>query len=210
MPLGKSGQADGQGPARNRRSSPRARPESPCRSSGSICHPHRRGRSSRAGGGTGRQKRSLPPFRTRSCTAVTARADDENSLAAWLKIVGLIAAVLLLAASFIYYATRPPTADALYARIKTAEEGGAEQLANVEPDLARFLAAFPDDPRRREVEQFQEQLDLEQLQRRFVLRARLGSGGSLSRSSERMWTPSGKRYRSGRRVGEVPGAPRRV
>jgi serine/threonine-protein kinase len=108
------------------------------------------------------------------------RHEGENSPAAWLKIGGMIAVVLLLAAAFVYYATRPPTSDALYARIKEAEEAGGEQLESAEAEVARFLEAFPDDSRRPEVEQLRDQIELERLERRFELRARRGASGALS------------------------------
>ena len=108
------------------------------------------------------------------------RPDEDHSLAAWFKLGGMIAVMLLLAAALIYYATRPPSADTLYTKIKDAEEAGGEQLASVEAEAIRFLAMFPDDPRRSDVEQFQQQIELEKLQRRFELRARRGGGSSLS------------------------------
>ena len=105
---------------------------------------------------------------------------EENSVTGWVKTIGLAAAVLILAGAFYYYATRPPNADALYQRIKGAEEAGIEQLADVEGELVRFLATFPDDPRAQELKELEQDVKLYRLQRRFEIIARRGSGGSLS------------------------------
>ena len=105
---------------------------------------------------------------------------DEHPLLAWLKIGGLMAAVLLLAASFVYYVTRPVDADALYAKLKAAEDAGIDQVAGIESEVLRFRELFPDDPRSEELAQVQEQIELYRLQRRFELRARRGGEGNLS------------------------------
>ena len=121
---------------------------------------------------------TVSPAETRRSHEI--RHEEEHSLTSWLKLGGLVAGVLLLAAALVYFGTRPPHADALYAQIKTAEEAGGEKLTTVEPEVIRFLATFPDDSRRGEVAQIREQIDLEKLHRRFELRARRGGASSLS------------------------------
>lgn len=104
----------------------------------------------------------------------------EHPLLAWLKIGGLFAAVLLLAASFVYYVTRPVDADALYGKLKAAEDEGIAQVAGMESEVQRFRDLFPDDPRSAELAQVQQQIELHRLERRFELKARRGGEGKLS------------------------------
>jgi eukaryotic-like serine/threonine-protein kinase len=76
-----------------------------------------------------------------------------------------------------FVATRQPSADQLYGRVKGAMDGGGvEELARVESELTQFLAAHGDDPRAQELTAFQEELELHKLQRRFELRAKRPKG----------------------------------
>lgn len=147
------------------------------------------GSATRAAGAAPPQEAAEPAVKKTVFTTVTEDElrrrpdelhDEEHPLTAWLKIGGLIAAVLLLVAAFAYYALRPLNADAMYARIKAAESAGGEQLAELEPEIVRFLESFPDDPRRDELKQFQDEIELNRLQRRYELRARRGGDNPLS------------------------------
>jgi serine/threonine-protein kinase len=106
------------------------------------------------------------------------RASDsgETRTTQWLAIGGLLLLGAAVIGGLIVVATRQPSADQLYAKVKTAAEGGAEQLVDVESQLTQFVTRFPDDRRHAEVEQYQEDLELYRLQRRFELRARRPGG----------------------------------
>ena len=110
------------------------------------------------------------------------RGDEEPAVGSWIWIAGLLTLAAIVVAGTVWYATRNPTADQLYARVKAAsEEADFKALLNAEPDLERFLELFPDDARAAEVKQFQEELELNRLQTRFELRARrVGSKDDLT------------------------------
>jgi serine/threonine protein kinase len=85
-------------------------------------------------------------------------------LAAALAIVGLIAI-----AAAIYLATRPPSADRLYAAVKeAANRGDASDLIPVEGELTRFLQLYPGDTRAAEVKGYADDLERYRLQRRLA------------------------------------------
>jgi len=100
------------------------------------------------------------------------RAEQEKDRFLWPKMAGtaVVVALIVLAA---WYALRPLSADRLHQRIEAAaEEGSIEQLAEAENDIRRFIERFPDDPRREEVEDYLEQIELDRLDRNFQRRAR--------------------------------------
>ena len=104
-------------------------------------------------------------------------ADEEQGMAHWIKVSLLLAATVAVCGGVLWYATRPPSMDQLYARIKAAgEKGEAEALVEVEPQITQFLATYPTDARAREVEQYRQTVELFRLQRRFELRARRSGG----------------------------------
>ncbi len=111
-----------------------------------------------------------------------SRDADEQTLAGWLRIGLLFVALLLVGGMIAYFATRPLSADQVYNRVKgVADEGDTQALIELEPDVQRFLEVFPDDGRAAEMRQFQEEIELYRLQRRFELRARrLGTTDALS------------------------------
>ncbi|MEX2174618.1 MAG: serine/threonine-protein kinase [Pirellulaceae bacterium] len=105
--------------------------------------------------------------------AGSALDGDEGGVRHWLTLGLLLATAVAAIGGFIYYATRPASADDLFARVQRAmENGGPEQLAGVEAELTHFLAAFPADPRAQELQEYQQELELYRLQRRFEMRAR--------------------------------------
>ncbi|HEX5104607.1 MAG TPA: hypothetical protein VFV87_12390, partial [Pirellulaceae bacterium] len=101
---------------------------------------------------------------------------EETDWRQWLALGGIVAVVLPLIGVGIYFATRSPTADQLYARIQSAAEGGPEGLTAAGDDVARFLEAFPSDARAEEIRGYQEDLELDSLERRFEFRARRAKG----------------------------------
>ncbi|HUE74090.1 MAG TPA: serine/threonine-protein kinase [Pirellulaceae bacterium] len=145
--------------------------------------------ATRAEGGDAPIETAAPPEKKTVFTTVgkdelgASRAiagDEEHPLVAWLKIGGLVSAVVLLLAAFFYYATLPPDADAMYRRIQNAAEGGGEELTNVAAEITTFLATFPDDPRSDEIRELHEEIERNRLQSRFERRTRFGSGETLS------------------------------
>ena len=104
-------------------------------------------------------------------------ADDEQGMTHWIKVTLLLAAAVAVLGGVLWYATRPPSADQLYARIAAAgERGEAEALVQVDPQITQFLAEHPQDARAPEVERYQQEVELFRLQRRFELRARRSGG----------------------------------
>jgi serine/threonine-protein kinase len=114
--------------------------------------------------------------------AGSRRDADESAAGSWLWITALLAVVALFCVGAIWYANRPPSADEIHSRVKAvADEGDSQGLAELEPDVQGFLAIYPDDPRTDEMRQFQEEIELYRLQRRFELRARrVGGTDALS------------------------------
>jgi hypothetical protein len=85
----------------------------------------------------------------------------------------LLTAAVIIIGTMIYYATKPPSADRLYAAVKVAaDRGGAEELVAVEHELSRFLETYPNDPRAAELKELQQDLEQYRLDRRVKLHAR--------------------------------------
>lgn len=72
-----------------------------------------------------------------------------------------------------WWATRPATADKLYAQLTAAaaSESG-EDLLSSDAAVKDFLERFSDDPRAPEVKRWQNEIELLRLERRFLIRAR--------------------------------------
>ena len=92
----------------------------------------------------------------------------------------LVACLLAIGATAWYF-LQEPSADVLYAKITArAADGRIESLRDVEDEVHRFLARFPDDPRREELEQIANEITWDRLDRKFELIARgLGSAEGL-------------------------------
>ena len=101
---------------------------------------------------------------------------DDTGLRNWLTAGLLLVTAAAIIGGVVFFATREPSADQLYGRVKQAMDGGVDQLASVDGDMARFLERFPGDARAAEVQGFQQELELYQLQRRFELRAKRPAG----------------------------------
>jgi len=105
------------------------------------------------------------------------RDEDETSSTPWLLMAGLAAVAVLAAGSAIFFFTRPPSADSLYAAVeRAAQEGGAEALLPVESEMSRFLERYPDDPRTEQVRAYEESLARYRLERRLEARVRRADG----------------------------------
>jgi eukaryotic-like serine/threonine-protein kinase len=126
---------------------------------------------------------SVPPPKVTRFTTVdprelhNRRERDEQTLWKWAGVTTLGIAAGLLFAAGAYYATRPPSADQLFAAIRlAADKDDPTQLVEVESQLAQFLNRYSADPRVAEVKGYQADLERNRLQRRFELRARRASG----------------------------------
>lgn len=100
---------------------------------------------------------------------------EEGSWRSWVLAGGVLVAGGLILGGAIYLATRPPSADQLFARVQAAAEAGTgDALIPVEADLRRFLELYPDDPRAHRVRGHLEELENFRLQRRLLQEARRG------------------------------------
>jgi eukaryotic-like serine/threonine-protein kinase len=103
------------------------------------------------------------------------RASDDTLLKQWGLAAALAVVGLMVVAGAVYFATRPPSADRLYAAVKTAAaRGSADALVPVEAEITRFLELYPDDPRFEEVKHAADDLKRYRLDRRLEVRARRG------------------------------------
>lgn len=87
----------------------------------------------------------------------------------------LVAAALIIAVigGLGWYLTRPPSADALYAKISAAaREEDPALLSNIEPQIDQFLVDYATDSRYDEVYSYQQELAIYRLQRKLEFRAR--------------------------------------
>ena len=92
--------------------------------------------------------------------------------ALWSPQVWLLAGSLLGVAALGWYATRPPSADAWYERLtRQSTDATPESLLETAEEARQFLATFPDDPRRDQVESLLEETELIRLERRLERRA---------------------------------------
>jgi serine/threonine-protein kinase len=106
-----------------------------------------------------------------------AEDSDEVSTRIWLTAGLLLVTAAAIIGGVIYFASRPPSADQLYSRVKGAmDDGGVEELVSVETDLDKFIETYAADPRAAELRGFQDELELYRLQRRFEARAKRPAG----------------------------------
>jgi hypothetical protein len=87
-----------------------------------------------------------------------------------VQIVLLTVSLLMILGAFWYF-TRPITADKLFERIQAAATDSDSSA--LEDDVQRFLSRFPDDPHVAEVKGYQDEIDLDRLEQRFRLHARM-------------------------------------
>ena len=79
----------------------------------------------------------------------------------------LIAALLSLG-GIIWYFLQPPSADALYSRVRAiADEDRPDRLVDASDDIKQFLSYYPDDQRGRELQRYLDDIDLYRLEVRY-------------------------------------------
>jgi len=118
----------------------------------------------------------------------TLEPSDEGGAGQWIKIGLVLAGAAVLLAGLVFYATRAPSADSLYARVeKVAEEGDPQELVTADNDIGQFLSLYPSDTRAEKLRGYQEEIELYRLQRRFEVRARRTSGAELLSPVERAY-----------------------
>lgn len=117
----------------------------------------------------------------------------ESRRLAWLR--GAIVVLAGCALSFgLWWLTRPPSADRLYARIAAvAESNDLDELAGAEGDIDLFVQHYASDSRCDEVRDWKERLEARRETRRLARRAKAtGSPESLT-TSERMYAEAAQR-----------------
>ena len=136
------------------------------------------------------RKALLDPPKVGHFTTVESSKRSTNTgvpASVWVASVGLVLLVGVVGWA-IWQMLQPSTADQLYARIHPGEDIPAvDHLRGKEGDVVEFLNRFADDPRADEVLGYQEELELDRLQRRFdtLLRGR-GEGDDLI-TAERLY-----------------------
>ncbi len=104
------------------------------------------------------------------------RESDDAPHKQWVLAAALAIAGLIIIGLSIYFASRPPSAERLYAHVKAAaDRGDAAELLPVEADVTRFLELYPADVRTAEIKSYQDQIERYRLERRLKpvqLRAR--------------------------------------
>jgi serine/threonine-protein kinase len=85
----------------------------------------------------------------------------------WALVGGLIGVAVV-----VWYLLQPPSADALYHRIVTRSDGTAASLLDVEGSIEEFLLQFPKDSRAAQLRQYQEEIELYRLERKFERQAK--------------------------------------
>jgi eukaryotic-like serine/threonine-protein kinase len=115
-----------------------------------------------------------------------AAAEESARSPAWLQIA-LLSLALAMLVGFGFYLMRPPSADALYARIEATigSAAGPERLLDAEDDIHKFLVRFPDDPRSKQLISYTDEIDLLHLERQMELRPRVATGGAVEAPIER-------------------------
>jgi hypothetical protein len=119
---------------------------------------------------------ALPP---RNRFVTVEEEEQERELARRSERGPVVAQIILLAASLVglialaVYLMRPPSADKLYSRIE--ERAGDEDpdlLLDAADDVESFLQRFPDDDRTAQMKEYQKEIELLRLERRFAKRSR--------------------------------------
>jgi serine/threonine protein kinase len=86
----------------------------------------------------------------------------------WVLVAALLAVGLTA-----WYLLQPLSANRLYARVqKQAATEKIENLARVRNEIDTFLSSYPSDPRCKELEGYQDEIELYQRERKFELRAK--------------------------------------
>jgi len=106
-------------------------------------------------------------------------SQNESTLATLWKTLPLVGMLIVLLGGVYLFLTsvRNPSSDALFASIENAKSEG--ELALFGPQMNRFLAEYPDDPRADQIQEWQDQVELERTIRRLQARARVAGGMAL-------------------------------
>jgi serine/threonine protein kinase len=101
---------------------------------------------------------------------------EDSPVKQWAVAGALAVAGVAIIGASIFFATRPPSANRLYAGIQAAvDRGGGAELLPVEGDATRFLELYPADRRSEDVKNYLSQIEQYRLERRLQprpLRAR--------------------------------------
>ncbi|MCO6454624.1 MAG: serine/threonine protein kinase [Pirellulaceae bacterium] len=100
----------------------------------------------------------------------------------WLKplVTAAMLAIIVALVAGAWFATRPSSADQLFARLQqAADEGDPQLLSDLDNEMAQFRELYPDDERSGQVALWQQDLAAYRLQRRLERRARRVGGDSL-------------------------------
>jgi len=87
---------------------------------------------------------------------------------------GILVIALIILAMSIWYFLQPPTADQLYRRVmaKVGDGRDSDALLSAAPEIEAFLARYPEDVRASDMREYQQEIDLLRLERRFELQSR--------------------------------------
>lgn len=87
---------------------------------------------------------------------------------------GILLGALVVLAGTIWYLLQPPSADQLYRRIvqRVGSTEDPEALLGAAPEIEQFLTRYSDDPRASQVREYQQEIELLRMERRFELQAR--------------------------------------
>jgi serine/threonine protein kinase len=99
------------------------------------------------------------------------RIDEEEPRPAMVSIqTWVLAAALLLVGLSIWWFLQPPSADKLWNRIEAATADGAiDSILAAEDDIRKFLNNYSDDPRAGRLRGFEQEIELNRLERKFEL-----------------------------------------
>jgi len=87
---------------------------------------------------------------------------------------GILLAALIILGVAIWYFLQPPTADQLYNRVmaKVGDGSDSDALLSAAPEIEAFLARYPEDVRASDMREYQQEIDLLRMERRFELQSR--------------------------------------
>lgn len=87
---------------------------------------------------------------------------------------GILLAALVILGLTIWYFLQPPTADQLYQRVmaKVGDGTDSDALLAAAPEIEAFLARYPEDIRASDIREYQKEIELLRMERRFELQSR--------------------------------------
>jgi len=100
------------------------------------------------------------------------RARDEARETLWQRVLASAIAAAVLGGG--WWLLQPPSADALYGRIKEVSTADDRDLRDAAETIRRFLTLYPDDPRGGEVASLDRTIAIDRLERRTRRKARTG------------------------------------